>query len=148
MNLILDLLSRLYDLMKRMAEWAVDRFLRQNIFEKIVILLCIPGFIAVSVPVARYYIFESYFYINNPFAVYMIGVMIVMFAARYFTPLVCLTVREIVNMYYLAWLVYLHLSRELSRAPYELTSGYYLNIAVPAAFMAVSLLAFVFFRDE
>jgi hypothetical protein len=148
MNLIMDLLARLYNLMKDLAEWAVDRFMRLNFFEKINLLLFIPGFIAVSIPVARYYMFEMYFYINNPFAVYLIGIMIIMFAVRYFSPLVCLAAREFINLYYIGWLIYLHLSRELSKAPYELTWGYYLNLAVPVAFMLVSLLGFAVYRDE
>jgi len=148
MNLIMDILSGIYNLLRRLAEWAVNTFLDLNIFEKINLAICIPALFAVSMPVGRYYIFESYFYINNPLAVYMIGIVILMFAVRYLSPVPRLAAREFINAYYIFWLVFRHLSGDISKAPYTLTSGFYINIAVPAVFMLVSLLSFLMFREE
>jgi hypothetical protein len=137
-DLIFDLLRRIY-----------QTFQEINFSEKIVFLNIIPAFFAVIVPVARFYIFESYFYINNPLAVYLIGIIFVMFASIYFTGLIKLIARLLINGYYLFWIIYLPVAGELTKAdPYEIYFGYYMNIAVPVIFIIFSFLSYFMFNDQ
>ncbi len=136
-DLIFDLLRRIY-----------LKFQEINFSEKVVFLNIFLAFFAVIVPVARFYIFESYFYINNPLAVYLIGIVILMFASIYFTGLIKLVLRLLINGYYLFWIIYLPLAGELTKAePYELYFGYYLNIAVPVIFIIFSALSYFIFGE-
>jgi hypothetical protein len=148
MNFLMELLSRAYELIRRLAEAAVGAFLDLNIFEKIIVLATVPALIGVAAPVGRYFIFESYFYINNPLAVYMIGIVILMFVLKYLPAAACMGARLFLNAYYLFWLVYLHVSGELSKAPYELTAGFYLSATMPVLFMTASLLSYILYRNE
>jgi hypothetical protein len=136
-DLVFDLLRRIY-----------LKFQEINFSEKVVFLNIFLAFFAVIVPVARFYIFESYFYINNPLAVYLIGIVFIMFASIYFTGLIKLVLRLLINCYYLFWIIYLPVVGELTKAkPYELYFGYYLNIAVPVIFITFSVLNYFMFNE-
>lgn len=125
-----------------LAKNVYGKFLDSNIFEKIIFINIIASFFAIILPVARYFIFQTYFYINNPLAVYMIGITLIMFITTYFRGLVKLSVRIVLNIYYSIWIVYLPLAGELTKAdPHELCTGYYLNIFVPAINIVCSLLS-------
>lgn len=127
-GLAMDLLQRVY-----------EKFLSLSVAEKVIFLNAVPAFFAVILPVARYTIFETWFYINNPLAVYMIGIVIIMFISLYFEGRVKFIVRLLLNGYYLFWVVYLPLAGELTKAnPHEITAGYYINIAVPVLYLAAS----------
>jgi hypothetical protein len=124
------------------------RFLRISIFEKIILINIIPAFMAIVLPVARFYIFESYFYINNPVAVYLAGIVVIMVSSFYYPGLVKLIVRLSINAYYLFWIIYFPLAGELTKAePYKICIGYYFNIAVPLIFIIASLFNYLFDYD-
>jgi hypothetical protein len=78
----------------------------------------------------------------------MIGIVLVIFVSFAFYGRIKMGVRVILNLYYLFWVFYLHLSGNLSRAPYELKAGYYLNIAVPVIYTAASLLCYRFYESN
>ena len=148
MKFILDLVFYIIDGIKNLFFWSLDKFLGINIFEKLIFFTFIPAFFAVAFPVARYFIFDSYTYINNPLAIYMIGIVFLMPALSSAPSVWALAGRVIINAYYIFWVVYLHLSGSLSKAPYELIWGYYLNIIVPALFVLLSFLSYLIFRDD
>ncbi len=136
-NFIYDILSRLY-----------EKFLDVSLPEKIVFLNIITAFLAVILPVARYYIFDTWFYINNSLAVYMLAIVIVMYVSLYFAGAIKLAARLAINGYYLFWVIYLPLAGELTKAdPYEISFGYYLNIAAPAVYIAASLFSYFYSYD-
>jgi hypothetical protein len=147
MNLILDLLYWLKDKLLGILSWLADWFMSISMFEKLIVLCTIPAFFAVTEPVARFRIFEAYYSINNPFSVYMIGIVIVMFVTRAFRWQYNFAVRIGLNLYYLAWVVYIGAAREISKAPYETSSGYYLNLLVPLLFIALSSASY-FLNEE
>ncbi len=143
-SLVLTILGYAYDVLL----FFYEKFLEIPLTEKIIVINSIPAFFAVVLPVARYYIFEEWYYINNPLSVYLIGIVLFMVAGtllRYFWVLV---LRVLVNMYYLFWVIYLPMAGELTKAdPYEITVGYYVNIAVPAVYILVAAVSFVLYRE-
>lgn len=149
-DIIRNLLSRLKDLLVyflgflgELVRKGYSKFLELSFSEKIIFLNAVPAFFAVILPVAEYYIFETYFYYNNPLAVYMIGIVIIMWISLLFAGLPKLLVRVILNLYYLIWIIYLPLAGQLLKAdPYRLCIGYYFNIAVPVIYIAVSLYSY------
>jgi len=125
-----------------------EKFLEIPLTEKIIVINSIPAFFAVVLPVARYYIFEEWYYINNPLSVYMIGIVFFMVAGTLFRYFWVLVLRVLVNMYYLFWVIYLPMAGELTKAdPYDITFGYYMNIAVPAVYILVAAVSFVIYRE-
>ncbi len=159
MNIIINIFKELFNLVKRLFQFVADlffkilgriydKYLDVSVSEKLVFLNSIPAFIIIILPVARYYIFETYYYINNPLAVYMLGIIAIMLISLYFSGLVKLIVRILVNGYYLFWIIYLPMAGELTKAnPHEITAGYYLNIAVPAVYIITSLFGYFYSYD-
>jgi hypothetical protein len=140
-----DLLLYLVDLLYRSVDVAIGRFRDVGIAEKLVVLNTVPAFFAIVMSVAQYYIFETWFYINNPLAVYLIAIVAGMLASVFFEGPVKFLARLLLNAYYLAWVVYLPLAGELTKAdPHTLRFGYYLNIVVPVVYMGASLVTFFF----
>ena len=126
----------------------IDKLIRISIFDKLILINTVFAIFGIVLPVARYYIFESYFYINNSLAVYLIGIVIIMLLSIFFPKTTGVIIRILINAYYLFWIVYLHISGELTKAdPYELSIGYYFNLAIPFLFLVLSFLSF-FFTDE
>jgi hypothetical protein len=148
MQTIIDMLKSLLDFFLRIASSLIDRYMELNLFEKIIAVNSVAAFFAIILPVAQYYIFETWFMINNPLAVYMIGIVLVMFVTFIFFGRIKLGARVVLNLYYLFWVFYLHLSGNLSKAPYELKAGYYINIAVPVIYTAASLLCYRFYESN
>jgi len=124
------------------------KYLEVGIFEKLIVFTTVGAFFAIVLPVARYYIFETWFYINNPLAVYMIAIVIVMLGSVFFNGKIKYGVRAAVNVYYLAWAIYLPLAGELTKAkPYLLAPGYYVNLTVPVVYLALASLSFFVTRE-
>jgi len=144
-----DLILLIVDIGVEMLRHLYDKFYEINFAEKVIFINIIPAFFAIILPVARFYIFDSYFYINNPLAVYMIGIVIVMFVSLYFPGLFVLIGRLLINGYYLFWIIYLPLAGELTKAhPHEISFGYYLNIAVPFIYFAFSAVSYFLFNER
>jgi hypothetical protein len=71
-----------------------------------------------------------------------------MHISLYFTGMMKLLTRIIINAYYLFWVIYIPLAGELTKAdPYEITFGYYLNIAAPAIYIAASIFSYFYSYD-
>ena len=148
MRLIIDIILTVLEWIKKFVFMVIEKFIEQNIYEKLITISFIPAFFAVAMPVARYYIFESYFYINNPLSVYLIGIVIIMLPLALLPALWSLLLRCFINVYYLFWVIYLHYSEGITKAPYELVWNYYLNIAVPILFIIFSVSSFIIYRER
>jgi len=135
-------------MVKQLGQKLLEKFLEINIFEKGVVLGTILTFVAVVAPMARYRIFDSYFTINNPIAHYLIGIALVMVVTVYFPGLISMIIRVVLNILYLIDIIYLQAAHEISKAPYEITAGYFLNIIVPAAYIVLSLGSFFIYRES
>jgi len=138
----------LFETVGELASRAYGVFIELSVSEKLIVANTVTAFLAVILPVARYYIFETYFYINNPLAVYMIGIVAVMIVSIFFKGLWRLAVRVALNAYYLFWVIYLPLAGELTRAnPHSISIGYYVNIAAPVFYILASLYSFAINRE-
>ncbi len=145
---IKDLALWIIETAGRLATAGYRRYLEVGVFEKCVLYATVPAFFAIIMSVAKYYIFESYFYINNPLAVYMIGIVFVMVGSLFFTGRIKYMVRMALNLYYLFWVIYLPLAGELIKAqPHVITPGYYVNIAVPLIYMVLASLSYFITRE-
>lgn len=138
MNLIIDILVFIKDKLMSAATYIINRFMEINIFEKGIVINAIPAFFAVTMPMAGFYMMEINWPINNPLAVYMIGIIIVMIATQYLIGKYFFAARIGLNLYYLAWVIYLGVAREISKAPYEISAGYYINLLVPVIYAALA----------
>ena len=138
-NLILDLFSWIYNLIKRICLRLFEKFLEVNIFEKCIAVATLLAFAAVVAPMAGYTIFDTYFTINNPAAHYLIGIVLVMLVTIYYPGFIPMLIRVGINLLYLIDIIYLQAAHEISKAPYELTAGYYLNIICPVVYIILAL---------
>jgi len=152
LEIILDILLFVYEKLKELAFFLLELIitLMKKLYEKFdevsvpgkaIFLNTVPAFFAVVLPVAKFRIpaFGSDYYVNNPLAVYLIGIAILMFASLYFAWRWIHPARVLLNAYYLFWVFYILLGEGLTRAqPHSITFGYYLNIAVPFVYIAAS----------
>ncbi|MCP4134421.1 MAG: hypothetical protein GY754_25840 [bacterium] len=145
MNMFLDILQWIFDLIKKILEKLLELFLRVNIFEKLIIAALIPTFYAIAAPVAWFKMLEI-FYVNNPFAVYMIGIVTVMYITMFLRRfLFSMIIRIVINAYYLGWIIYYdHAKLFVKNNPYELTPGFAVNIIVPAVYIVLSAFSYLF----
>lgn len=128
--------------LKLSYEW----FIRLDWPEKTIFLNGFLAVVAVVTPAARFYIFENWHYINNPLSVYLVGIAILMFVSIFVNNLWISILRVVFNLYYLAWVIYLPLANELTKAnPHEISNLYYINIAVPLIYIIFSVMSYLFY---
>ncbi|MEJ5362007.1 MAG: hypothetical protein WHV26_08075 [Spirochaetota bacterium] len=151
LDIILDVIAKLLshimkfinwaaDILMRLLEYCVGIFRELEIQEKIIILLSIVSVIIPILPIARFYIFESWYYVNNPLAVYFIGIIIIMVISSIVQKPWLLIARLIIIVYYGAWMVYLPVGNLITRAkPYELAYGYYINIVISVVYIGLCI---------
>jgi hypothetical protein len=138
-----DIFLFLLDLALQLISHLYNKFLEIRLPEKVVYINTFLAFLAVVLPVAKFYIFESWFYVNNPLAVYMIGIAMVMFGSLYFSGQYVLLARVLLNFYYLVWVIYVPLAEGLTHAnPHWIIFGYFLNIAVPLIYIFAGIWSF------
>lgn len=136
-ELVLFLLELIISLMKKLYE----KFDEVSVPEKAIFLNTALAFLAVVLPVASFRIpaFGSDYYVNNPLAVYLIGITIFMFASLYFSWRYIPAARVLLNAYYLFWVIYIPLADGFTRAqPHSISFGFYLNIIVPVIYIVAS----------
>jgi hypothetical protein len=148
LNALIGAITWLFNLLKQLFQKILEKFMEINICEKGIVVGTILAFAAVVLPMARYRIFDSYFSINNPIAHYMIGIVLVMVVTVYFPGMIAMAIRVILNILYLVDVIYLQAAHEISKAPYELTVGYYLNIIIALVYIVLSLGSFFLFRES
>ena len=112
-------------------------------FEQLIIVNGLPAIAAVVLPAARFYIFESWFEINNPLAVWMIGIGFLMFGTIFLRERVwVMPARVIPNLYYLGWAIYMAASGSISKADSFTVTGFYsLNYVVPVIYSVLAVLS-------
>jgi hypothetical protein len=71
-----------------------------------------------------------------------------MLVTIYFAGLVSTGIRVLMNMSYLIYIIYLQGAHEISKAPYELTAGYYLNIICPVIYIILTIGSAVMHRES
>lgn len=143
---MIDFLKGIIDLLisflSKALNWIIEHFLDRDIYEKLIILLALPAFFAVIKPSARYRIYDSWFYINNPIAENLIGIIVLTAISFLIPPLAAVLIRTLPSAAYLLWTIFLQATRGISKAPYELTWWHFLNLLVPALVIVFSLLSY------
>ncbi len=144
MDTLKDLLYSIGSFIGGLIRTAVEWFQGLNLLNRIIVINTATAFLAIILPIGKYYIFESWFEINNPLAVYMIGIAFIMFATifvsgmRWVFPL-----RIVINGWYFFALIYFWVTHTFSHAPYNISYGIIFNLAAPLVYGAVSLLIFM-----
>ncbi|HOQ11219.1 MAG: hypothetical protein BWY23_00922 [Spirochaetes bacterium ADurb.Bin218] len=141
MNWLSDILfsigSFIGSLLKMILQWFQDL----DFYDKLIVINTLTAFLAVILPVGKYYIFEAWFSINNPLAVYMILIVALMWVLIFkkFTFLYLAVV--VISLCYMFYMIYLIFSHGFSHAPYNLSYGIFFNIAAPIVFCAISIMS-------
>ena len=109
--------------------------------EQLILINGIPAICAVVLPAAKFYIFESWFEINNPLAVWMVGIGFLMFGTIFLRERVwVMPVRVVVNLYYLGLAVYMAASGTISKADaFTVTSYYSFNYVAPVIYAVLAV---------
>lgn len=141
MNKILDIFfaigSFIGSILRRIWEWFDDLL----ILDKIIVLNTLTAFLAIVLPVAKYYIFETWFSINNPLAVYMIFIVAIMWISIFKKMKSLYIIGIISSLWYVIYIIYLMFSHGFSHAPYSLSYGIFFNIAAPLIFCGAAFLS-------
>ena len=145
-DFIKDIFAWAFALIKGAARFLADRFLDLGFFSKLLCFTIIPAFFAVIKPTARYYIFESWSYINNPISESLIGIVILIIIGFFIRPMFAFFLRIIPSAAYFVWVIYLQATHSISKAPYELTFWHYLNMFVPL--LIISFSTAIYFNQE
>jgi len=148
LNMVIGIVAWIFNFIRKLFQKLLDKFFEINLCEKGIVVGTVIAFAAVVAPMARYRIFDSYFTINNPIAHYMIGIALVMLVTVYFPGLIVMVIRVILNILYLINVIYLQAAHEISKAPYELTAGYYLNVVIPAVYVLLALGSFFLYGES
>lgn len=122
---------------------AVEWFLDLSLLNKIIVLNTFTSFLAITLPIAKYFIFESWSGINNPIAVYLILIVIIMFVTIFFHGTAVLAGRVIINLWYLVAVIVIYASHSISHAPYVLSMGFFFNLIAPVIYIVVSAMVFL-----
>jgi hypothetical protein len=146
--MVIGIVAWIFNFIRKLFQKLLDKFFEINLCEKGIVVGTVIAFAAVVAPMARYRIFDSYFTINNPIAHYMIGIALVMLVTVYFPGLIVMVIRVILNILYLISVIYLQAAHEISKAPYELTAGYYLNVVIPAVYVLLALGSFFLYGES
>jgi hypothetical protein len=118
-------------------------FMELNIFNKIIVINTVTCFFAIALPIAKYYIFESWRSINNPVAIYLIFVTGIMLLTIFLHGLYVLAIRVIFNLWFLLYVIYMYSFNTISQAPYEISTGFAFNLIAPIVYIAVSVFLYL-----
>ena len=122
---------------------AIEWFMDLSLLNKVIVINTLISFLAITLPIAKYYIFESWTGINNPVAVYLILIVIIMFATIFFHGPMVLALRVIANLWYLVAIIVISAAHAISHAPYVLSIGFFFNLIAPVIYIAASVLIFL-----
>ncbi len=143
MEALKELLYKIGSFCADLIKIAVDWFMDLSLLNKIIVLNTFTSFFAITMPIAKYYIFESWFGINNPVSVYLILIVIIMFITIFFHGPVVLAGRLIVNLWYLGSVIVISATHSISHAPYVLSMGFIFNLVAPVIYIVVSAMVFL-----
>jgi len=143
METIKEILYTLGSYCAKLIGMSWDWFNGLDLLNKIIVLNTFTALFAVVLPIAKYYIFESWFEINNPVALYLVLISGVMFATVFFRGFIAAAVRVILNLWYLVWIIIVASSHGISHAPYVLSTGFYFNLIAPLVYMIAAVMVFI-----
>lgn len=143
MEALKELLYKIGSFCADIIKIAVDWFMDLSLLNKIIVLNSFTSFLAITMPMAKYYIFESWFGINNPVSVYLILIVIIMFVTIFFHGHIVLAGRLIINLWYLGSVIVIYATHSISHAPYVLSIGFFFNLAAPVIYIVVSAMVFL-----
>jgi len=158
-GIILDYARELFDMLVSLAGFVVRKTGEYTIIawewfkdlplpEELILVNAFPAVCAVIFPAARFYIFESWYEVNNPIAVWMIGVGFVMFVTVFFRERIWAAPARVgVCAYYLGWALYIGIGGHITKAEGAVITGFYvLNYIVPSVYIGLSVLSRVWMR--
>lgn len=143
MEALKELLYNLGSFCARMIKTAIGWFMALSLLNKIIVINAFISFLAITLPIAKYYIFESWFGINNPLAVYLILIVIIMIGTIFFHGPAVLAGRIIINLWYLISVIVIYVTHSISHAPYVLSIGFFFNIIAPAIYIAAAVMVYL-----
>lgn len=144
MDTLKDLLYSIGSFFGGLISTAVEWFRELDLLNRIIVINTATAFLAIILPIGKYYIFESWFEINNPLAVYMIVISLIMFGTIFVSGMRWVfPIRIVINGWYFIALIYLWVTHTFSHAPYNISYGIIFNLAAPLVYGVVSLLIFM-----
>ena len=148
MRTLFNLIKSIIKLIFKIISILWERFLNLNPYEKVIIFLILPAMIVNALPVVSYRIFGGTNYVFNPFAIYMIGIVMVILGTYYIPAKYGSTMRIFTTSAYCISLIVLHAGKGIIRTPYSLTIWFYLNICIVLAFAVLSFLSFIKYERD
>ena len=127
------------DLLRRVIDW----FMELDLLNKILVINTVMAFFAIVFPIAKYYIYESWFVINNPLAVNMILIVAVMIGTMFVHGWWVMPVRVGLNLWYLVYLIYIWMAHSISHAPYVISYGILFNLIAPVVYSVIAVMIFL-----
>jgi len=127
----------------RMIKTAIDWFMGLTPLNKVIVINTLTAFLAIVLPIAKYYIFESWSDINNPIAVYLILIVAIMFGTIFFHGQLILALRVVSNLWYLISVIVLYSTHSISHAPYVLSIGFFFNLIAPAIYIGAAVMVYL-----
>ena len=143
MEALKELLYTFGSFCARMIRTAVDWFMGLSLLNKVIVINTFTAFLAIVLPIAEYYIFESWSDINNPIAVYLILVVAIMFGTIFFHGQVILALRVVSNLWYMISVIVLYATHSISHAPYVLSVGFLFNLIAPAIYIGAAVMVYL-----
>jgi hypothetical protein len=143
MNSLKELLYSLGSFCAGIIKTVLDWFLGLSFLNKIIVINTLVSFLAVTLPIAKFYIFESWTGINNPIGVYLIFIVVIMIGTTFFHGIIILAGRVIINLWYLIYLIVMYAGHTISHAPYVISIGFFFNIIAPLIYIGVSILVYL-----
>jgi len=143
MEALKELLYSLGSFCARMIRTAIDWFMSLSPLNKIIVINTFTSFLAITLPIAKYYIFESWTGINNPIAVYLILIVAIMFGTIFYHGPLVLAARIISNLWYIIAVIVITATHSISHAPYVLSIGFFFNLIAPVIYIGAAVMVFL-----
>ncbi|PKL17512.1 MAG: hypothetical protein CVV49_10680 [Spirochaetae bacterium HGW-Spirochaetae-5] len=143
MEALKELLYSIGSFCVKIIRIAVEWFTALSLLNKIIVLNTFTAFLAIILPIAKYYIFESWTDINNPIAVYLILIVMIMFASTFFHGQIIFALRIVTNLWYLISVIVLYATNSISHAPYVLSIGFLFNLIAPVIYIGASVMVYL-----
>ena len=143
MNTLKELLFTLGSYVAGMLRAVLEWFLALSLLNKVIVINTLVSFLAVTLPIAKFYIFESWTGINNPIGVYLIFIAIFMVASTFFHGMIVLAARVVLNLWYLIYLIIMYATHSISHAPYVMSTGFLFNIIAPIIYIGTAVLIYL-----
>ncbi|NLV68314.1 MAG: hypothetical protein GXY14_11650 [Spirochaetes bacterium] len=124
-------------LIGRAFGWFVD----QSLTDKLIIGNTGVAFLAVVLPLVKYWMWDSWIGVNNPIGVYLIFISAIMFFTIIFRGRYVFALRIFVNTWYLLAFLVKWWTNSFCATAYFLSWGFLFNILAPVIFIALSLVA-------